>query len=77
MDNKIKAVSYYCANKYGTKYTPASLEALYSLHYEGFENFEIIEFIEDKYGENVGYKVFFNDSSIIVALLSLVASGIF
>lgn len=55
MDNKIKAVSYYCANKYGTKYTPASLEALYSLHYEGFDNVEIIEFIEDKYGENVGY----------------------
>ena len=56
MDNKIKAVSYYCAYKYGTKYTPASLEALYSLHYEGFDNVEIIEFIEDKYGEDTGYK---------------------
>lgn len=56
MDNKIKAVSYYCANKYGTKYTPAGLEALYSLHYKGFDNVEIIEHIEDKYGEDIGYK---------------------
>ena len=56
MDNKIKAVSYYCKNKYGTSYTPAGLESLYSLHYDKFDEVEINEYIEDECGEDIGYK---------------------
>ena len=55
MENKKKAVSYFCTHKHGTQYTQEELNTLYSKSFMDFGSIDIIEYISDDYSDNSGY----------------------